>query len=95
MKIVKSTKGSMGTITTIEGARQSSSSEDPLEVAAKYVGPRLEGQTGTPHYMTEPPEPSFFARTAYGEIEVRIENGRPWMRERREHTWRGMYQEDE
>lgn len=52
--------------------------------------PRLEGQTGTPVYMTDPPLPSW--RTwvnGHGEsnggtrVEVRMENGIPWVRERR------------
>lgn len=39
----KIAKGSLGTIKTIEGRRQSSSSEDPTEVRSKYMISTSEG----------------------------------------------------
>ena len=51
---------------------------------------RLEGQTGVPLYMTEPAGPSWFVRFNSGTtVEIRVENGRPWIREANHQQWRG------
>lgn len=40
----------------------------------------LEGQTGTPLYMTVPPEPSYFVEWFGEQLEIRVENGKPWVK---------------
>jgi hypothetical protein len=57
---------------------------------------RLEGQTGTPLYMTEPPGPTYSGevRPSGQHIEVRLENGTAWFRHRlsssRWTLWKAM-----
>lgn len=63
----------------------------PLTIPHRALQPRLEGQDPdeVPRYMTEPPGPSWWATVRGGvDIEVRVENGVPWVREGRGSLWR-------
>ncbi len=55
---------------------------------------RIKGQTGTPLYMTEPPEPSWFVDVHGVVIEIRVENGKPWVRRKGSDLWRAANKEE-